>query len=207
MNIGSIIKSVVWVAIIGVGVYVYTSEDGSNEPDIDLARVLDITVDTIVKVAKVVDEADTDESQGDSAFLLLSEELAAAYNAETPPLDPEQIGAATPASIGVLPLEDASLIAYTDSNNNNEYEESDKSLFLIEVDGENSRVIATSRIGAVHDRAFSGSGLLTGYLLGHMLSRQSAAGATRNVAQKTRVSSTQARARARAGSGSHSRGK
>ncbi|MCU7853745.1 MAG: hypothetical protein KZQ80_16195 [Candidatus Thiodiazotropha sp. (ex Monitilora ramsayi)] len=207
MNIGSIVKSVVWIAIIGVGLYIYTSEDDVNEPEIDLVQVLDVTVDTIVKVAREIDEANADESQSDSAFLLLSQELASAYNAEIPPLDPEQIGVTTPATIGVLPLKDASLLAYTDSNNSNDYEESDKSLFLIEVDGENSRVIATSRAGAVHDQAFSGTGLLTGFLLGHMLSRQSAAGATRNVASKTRVSPTQARARARAGSGSHSRGK
>ena len=99
------------------------------------------------------------------------------------------------------------MVAYSDKNKNGKYEEVEDGLFMIEVDGENSRVIATSNIGAVSDRATGGSGMFTGFLIGNMLNRQSAAGATAGVGQKKPVTATQARARTRAGSGSHSRGK
>lgn len=88
-------------------------------------------------------------------------------------------------------------------------DQNEDALFLIEVDGENSRVIATSRSGAVNDHHFSGTSLLAGYLIGSMLSRQSAAGVNKSaLANKQPVTAkAAASARARAGSGSHSSGK
>ncbi len=80
-------------------------------------------------------------------------------------------------------------------------------LFKIEIDGENARIIASSSSGAINEHNFSGTGLLTGYLIGSMLSRQGRAGVnTQALASKKPVTAATA-ARARAGSGSHSKGK
>ena len=223
MNTDAIVRSVVLTAIVVGGVYLYNSSGSSStgtsttaavdtSNDIDLGRVLDVTVDTIVKVedrlSKIPEEKKASiEGLGDESFFLLADELTLAYNAEQPHLDPRQRGSLEPVGISVMPLKDASLLAFGDKNSDQKLDETEDALFLIEVDGQNSRVIATSGIGAVSDRAFSGSGMLTGFLIGNMLSRQSSAGATAGVAQKKTASSTQARARARAGSGSHSRGK
>jgi len=95
-------------------------------------------------------------------------------------------------------------LAFVDSDTNGNFDDGEDALYMIEVDGENSRVIATSRSGAVNDSRISGTGLLTGMLIGSMLSRQRASGA--NPASKKTQTAKQA-ARSRAGSGSHSRGK
>jgi hypothetical protein len=204
LNTDALVRIVALVAVVGGGLYLYNldSEPTSSQPDADdiyLGRVLDITVDTIVKVDDEVKVMPEENRTGDQPFLYLADKLAVAYNSATPVLDGEQIG--------VNPLKDASLIAYADTNKDDKFDENEKALFLIEIDGQNSRVIATSGMGAVHDRGFSGSGMMTGFLIGNMLSRQSSAGATAGVAQKKTVSGTQARARSRSGSGSHSRGK
>lgn len=196
-------RLVLIAAVVG-GIYLFSNEGSGPEgqlaaSDIDLKRVLDVTVDTIVKVEKDIGAMPEAQKSGDAAFLLLADKLAVAYNAEQPPFDTQQIG--------VVPLKDASLISYADKNKNNKREETEDALFLIEVDGQNSRVIATSRTGAVSEHGFSGSGMLAGFLIGSMLSRQRSAGAAGSVAKKKPVSATQARARARSGSGSHSRGK
>ncbi|MBT5880661.1 MAG: hypothetical protein HOH46_16540 [Rhodospirillaceae bacterium] len=196
------------VVVIGAGAYFYdksSDSSGSNSSadlvvtDIDLEQVLDVTVDTIVRVDKTVENMPQGQSTASQAFFLLSSELATAYNAATPPLDENPID--------VVPLVDSSLLAYGDINLNGERDENEDALFLIEVDGQNSRIIATSRKGAVGEHRISGSGMFAGYLIGSMLSRQSSKGATAAVANKTPISATQARARARAGSGSHTRGK
>ncbi len=165
--------------------------------DIDLNQVLDVTVETIYAFEENHPElTGTQDSDPDGAFFQFSEDLAANYNAATPALYEGK-------QIGVIPQEDASLIAFDDTNGNADYDEGEDALYLIEVDGENSRVIATSRSGEVNDSRISGTGLLTGMLIGSMLSRQRASGA--NPASKKTQTAKQARSRA--GSGSHSRGK
>lgn len=205
MNTDALVRIVAVVAVIGGGLYFFMSGDDnkSSEPDVAdlyLGRVLDITVDTIVQTDKDIKAMPEDKRTGDQPFLYLADKLAVAYNSAEPVLESDRIG--------VSPLKDASLLAYADTNKDDNFDrQGENALFLIEVDGENSRVIATNAMGAVHDRAFSGSGMLTGFLIGNMLSRQSSAGATAGVMNKKTVSATQARARSRAGSGSHSRGK
>ncbi|MBU2984305.1 hypothetical protein KO528_02985 [Saccharophagus degradans] len=191
------------IAVAVIGYIAYSNFSGTStsytEESIDLNAVLDVTVDTIYAFEE---NAEGEPQLGpDETFIAFSEDLAENYNAAQPALHTKPIG--------VAPKTDASLLAYEDLNSNNEMDQNEDALFLIEVDGENSRVIATSRSGAVNDHHFSGTSLLAGYLIGSMLSRQSAAGVNKSaLANKQPVTAkAAASARARAGSGSHSSGK
>ena len=179
------------------GYFIWANFSGSSEDDLDLNQVLDITVETIYAFEEKHPElVGSEETSDNSAFVQFSEDLAVNYNAATPAIYEGQIG--------VIPQQDASLLAFVDADTNGNFDEGENALYMIEVDGENSRVIATSRSGAVNDSRISGTGLLTGMLIGSMLSRQRASGA--NPASKKTQTAKQA-ARSRAGSGSHSRGK
>jgi len=198
----NLIRYVPIALIAGYFLYNNFASDSSDlvANDIDLNQVLDITVETIYAFEESHPElVGTEESNADGAFFQFSEDLAANYNAAVPALHEGK-------QIGVVPQEDASLIAFEDNNANNNFDEGEDALYLIEVDGENSRVIATSRSGAVNDSRISGTGLLTGMLIGSMLSRQRASGANPS-AKKTQTAKQAQSARSRSGSGSHSRGK
>jgi len=181
------------------GYFLYNSFSSNDyvADDLDLNQVLDITVETIYAFEGNNPSLDvSQEGNEDAAFVKFSEDLETNYNAATPAIYQERIT--------VAPQQDASLIAFVDADANGSFDSGDEGLYLIEIDGENSRVIATSGSGAVNDTRISGTGLLTGMLIGSMLSRQRASGA--NPASKKTQTAKQA-ARSRAGSGSHSRGK
>jgi len=109
------------------------------------------------------------------------------------------------SAVGVVPNTDGSFDAFADTNNNSVKDSGEQDLFNLEIDKENSRLIASDET-AVRDSHFSGTGLLAGMLIGSMLSRQRAAG--KNPASKKATSkSAYKSARSRAGSGSHSSGK
>jgi hypothetical protein len=191
-----IVKYALIAAVIG-GVYFYSENSTESARDIDLNAVLDVTVDTLHSY-----QASLDGKEGldaDAAFSGLAAQLAANYNTAQPPLHS--------AEISVQPREDASLLAYEDGNKNDTVDEGENALFLIEVDGEQSRIIATSGTGAVNEHHFSGTSLLAGYLIGSMLGRQRAAGVNPSKLAAKQPVTAKAAARARAGSGSHARGK
>jgi len=194
----TVIKYGLIAAVLG-GVYLVSNNNSGPsfvEEEIDLNLALDITVDTLHSYS---DSLGDKKPEGDAAFLGFAEKLGTNYNLAQPPLYKEQIG--------VSPQADASLVAFSDTNMNRTLEEGEALLFKIEIDGEQSRIIASSNSGAVNEHHFSGTSLLTGYLIGSMLSRQRGAGVTsKQLASKKPVSS-QAAARSRAGSGSHSSGK
>jgi len=182
-----------------------------REPEIDLDAVLSVTMDSLTEmdVAAPREEGrlsvdgttmiEPDESETNRLLVGLADVLETNYNRAEPAL--------FDGDITVAAQNDASFVALADTNVNGEPDEGEDALWMIEVDGENARIVATDRSGAVNQSGFSGTGLLAGYLLGSMLSRQRAAGVnTQALANKRTVSPTQA-ARARAGSGSFSRGK
>ncbi len=222
MSTTSIVKYGLIAAVLG-GVYFFSSSDQDYATnDIDLNAVLDVTVETFYSYQEELDvqeasgELDSlfqdleggtegepvltaEEQKAGYAFKGIAEALTRDYNKVEPALHTTQIG--------VSPQTDASLLAYEDINGNQQMDAGENTIFLIEVDGEQQRVIATSNSGAINDHHFSGTGLLTGYLIGSMLSRQMGAGVNRSaMANKKPVSAKQA-ARSRAGSGSHSKGK
>lgn len=184
---------------------------GCSSPDIhdiDLKQALNITVNSIYTFEEQYGETfstaaaqeGNQEQASVEAFLNFSDFLQSEYNQAEPRLDD--------FSVGVWPQTDASLIAFSDINQNGEWDDAagENALFMIEIDGENSRVIATSNSGAVDEYRVSGSGFLAGYLIGSLLTRQRVAGVnTSNLATKKPI--TAAAARSRAGSGSYSRGK
>jgi hypothetical protein len=178
--------------------------NGPTAADTYLERVLDVSVRTIREVERELSSLPESEKSGDSPLVLLTVRLETAYNSAQPPIDTHPIV--------VFPQEDASLAVFADVNANRDYEqEVDRPLFSIEIDGQNSRVIASSyQTGVVDEYRSGGSGMFTGFLIGSMLGRQNAAGASAGVANKRPVSArqaTQARARARAGSGGVRTGK
>ena len=192
------------VALVIGGYFLYNKSDDSSDSnytanDIDLNAVLDVTIDTIYSFEESLEAQDQDTLNSDDTFIAFSEQLQTNYNTSEPALHW--------ANIAVAPRNDASLLAFEDSNGDNLQDENEPSLFLVEIDGENSRIIASSRSGAVNDHHFSGTGLLAGFLIGSMLNRQRAAGVnTSSLANKKPVTA-RAAAKSRAGSGSHSTGK
>ncbi|OUS02339.1 hypothetical protein A9Q81_08820 [Gammaproteobacteria bacterium 42_54_T18] len=197
---GNIGKYVMIAAVIA-GFYFYGQSNTSDyvEDDIDLNVVLDITVDTIYSYEDTIKAQGEESVDSDAAFMGFTEDLGVNLNNALP--------AIYTGRIGVSPQNDASVYAFDDKNANKIADEGELGLFVIEIDGENSRVIASSQSGAVNDHHFSGTGILTGLLIGSMLNRQRGAGVnTKSLASKKPVTA-KAAARARAGSGSHSKGK
>lgn len=191
----------VMIAVVIAGFYFYGQSNTSDyvEDDIDLNAVLDVTVDTIYSYEDKISSQDGSSVDTDTAFLGFTEELGVNLNYAQPVIYAGQIG--------VSPQNDGSVYAFDDKNGNKIADEGELGLFVIEIDGENSRVIASSSSGAVNEHHFSGTGILTGLLIGSMLNRQRGAGVnTKSLASKKPVTAKTA-ARARAGSGSHSRGK
>mgnify|MGYP006074754185 CR=1 FL=1 len=211
-----------WVLLLicGVAAFVYlndstSSNDGTpttsyNDPQqINLKHVLDITIDTIYAFEKMhgdkmkevaADSADTSELDNQALWTFV-EDLKTAYNSATPAISSE--------SIGVQPMMDASFIGFKDSNLDDEWDDKlEDALFQIELDGDRSRVIATSNTGAVDEHRVSGMpGFFTGYFMGSLLGRQAASGVKSSDLAAKKPVSAKAAARARAGSGSYSRGK
>ena len=117
--------------------------------------------------------------------------------------------------IGVVPEADGSFSAYTDKNNNQIKDIDEKTLFKVEADAKNGRLLASNEAGvAEQPHSFMGGGFFMGMLMGNLLSRQRMTGANparRKAGPAPRRSSSfnkrQPSARSRAGSGSHASGK
>ena len=183
------------------------SEGDLKVTKLDLDKVLNLTVPVIVANAKASEkfnpQSDAEkERYANSFFWKTADELTKTYNGSNPKIYED--------NLGVLPGTAGNLIAYEDLNRNLKRDESEKNIFFIEVDGENSRIIATSRIGASSNASFPAGTLLAGYFLGRMFMMQGAIPGYKNSLSNRKTVTTQkamSNARARAGSGSHRRGK
>ena len=118
--------------------------------------------------------------------------------------------------ISVQLLKDASFSGFVDKNINGTLDKDENLLFKLEVDGDNSRLIATDAEGRAVSQGFSGSGFMAGALMGMLLSRQRGAGVGRGAFNNRQVTSrsaykaprsTGSRARSSTRSGGMSRGK
>lgn len=197
--------SKVFMGVLIVGGITGCSDDGtpkSNSPvssNVDLNRILDVTVNEIVSFESVFGDQLKQMGEPDLALITFSEALQVAYNEASPALHT--------SSVAVAPLVDATLLVVEDSNRDGQVQENENTVWQIEIDGQNSRVIASSWQGEVRDSNVGGmGGFFAGYLMGSMLNRQSVHGSPSSIAQK-RSAPPQYSARSRAGSGSHFRGK
>ena len=168
----------------------------SSQVPPDLDKILDITSNTLLEFQD--NEAELKEEEAMKAFVA---QLEQNLNSSNPVVHQ--------GTIGIQLKEDGSLLGYDNPNNNEIKDSGESELFTIEIDSEKNRLIATDISGTSRDHHFSGTGLLAGLLIGHLLSRQRAAGVNpKSLANKTVTpKSSYQNARSRAGSGSHSRGK
>lgn len=183
----------------------------SGEPEvelIDLDKVLDVTMNTMDQVktetaapiaGQPVDEA-TKQKQLDEFNTLFTQNLNNAKIYSQP--------------LATEVKRDGSFEGFVDANQDLKQDSGEKKLFTVEVDSERNRLIATdTQEGYRRDHGFSMGGLATGLLIGHLLSRQSAAGiqpskfANAQMSPKGYHSSAVSSAKARAGSGSFKSGK
>ncbi|WP_039018544.1 hypothetical protein [Halocynthiibacter namhaensis] len=105
-------------------------------------------------------------------------------------------------TLGLDVQADATFLGYADANANGVQDEGEGKVFTVEIDEENNRLIATDVAGNSSGLRFSGTGFLTGMLLGNLLSRQRGAGISKgsfNNRSVTPRSSYRAPSSARAG--------
>ena len=161
----------------------------------DLDRVLDVTADTLYQFEQ------NNRAVDGTAVEEFASKLQSNLRRAQPPVHP--------GPVGLVANSDGSFSGYYDKNDNQQRDSGEKDLFKVEVDSEKQRLIASDANGYVRDHSFSGSGLLAGMLIGHLLSRQSAAGVNRSsLSNKQAMTKSQySSARTRSSSGSHARGK
>ena len=183
------------------------SEGDLKVTKLDLQRVLDVTVPVILQNAKessrINPKTAADKVNFSSMyFIKTAKDLAKVYNGTNPKIYED--------NLDVSPRTSGALVAYEDINKNFKQDENEQNIFFIDVDGENSRIIATSRIGASSNASFPAGSLLAGYFLGRMLTMQSNFPNRKNYVNNAKTVTPQkamSNARARAGSGSHRAGK
>jgi len=162
---------------------------GSKTAVPDLDQALNVAAESLIQFEN--SNADITEQNAMDEFALV---YTNSLNAAQPPIHT--------GPVGVVSKADGSFGVFDDKNSNKLADSGEEELFVVEVDEENGRLVASAD-SYVRDRGFSGGGLLMGYLIGSMLGRQMSSGA--KPGQKK--ASPKMSAKQRAGSGSHSRGK
>ena len=181
-----------FIAVV-IGVSVLNNKDGGSSAGAATAQLdqaLGIATDTINNFEST---PDVNENNAMDKF---AEKYTAGLNAAQPPINSNAIGGVS--------QDNGSILSFDDANGNGIQDSDEKDLFMMEVDSENNRLIASSE-GESRSGGFSASGLLMGMMIGNMLSRQRATG-TNPAARRTTARGTPS-AKSRSGSGSHSRGK
>lgn len=148
---------------LGVALFALSACGGSKTQTADLGQVLD-RADYAMSNYDVSTEGTEASDAEMEAFTLY---MAGVMNS-SPKFYDQQLG---------LELKsDASFVGFVDANGNTTRDSGEDDVFTLEVDSENERLIATDATGDAVHRRFSGSGILTGLLIGNLLSRQSRAG-------------------------------
>ncbi len=168
----------------------FLAPSGNSETTAQLDRVLGVASETIN------DFENTPDVNKDNAMDKFALKYNDSLNNAEPPIHEN--------TLGTKARENGSLLSFDDKNANGVQDEGEESLFMMEVDAENNQLIATNREES-RQSGFSGSGLLMGYMIGSMLSRQRATGTNPAARRATAKGTPSARSRSR--SGSHSRGK
>jgi len=179
-----------FIAVALIGTFLGGNGGGNSEATAQLDRVLGVANNTIN------DFENTADVNKDNAMDKFAVKYNDSLNAAEPPIHT--------STLGTRARENGSLLSFDDKNSNGVQDPGEDSLFMMEVDTENNQLVATNQEES-RQSGFSGSGLLMGYMLGSMLSRQRATGTNPATRRATAKGTPSARNRSR--SGSHSRGK
>lgn len=160
--------------VIGIVVNLF-SGDGDDVKVVDL----DVVLDSFIEAAEAMpspEEAPEGSSEEPSAD---SDDLTGTFMAnyaaklqEADILEGDTVGIGYADSLGAF-------VGYADANQDGEKSDDEESIFTVEVDTENDRLIATDLQHSYHrDGTYrsSGGGFLTGYLVSRMLFSQRRAG-------------------------------
>lgn len=131
-----------------------TELDGKEAANVKAEGGDDANDQAVVGIEVVESE---DKSKTDSFVKLFRSKLNAAKLVSKP--------------IGVKIEESGVINGFADSDNNNVMGAGEKSIFKIEIDEAGDRVVATDGGGHYRDHRYRGRGIMTGYFLGRMLSR------------------------------------
>ncbi|MGH1331712.1 MAG: hypothetical protein ACRBBK_12585 [Paracoccaceae bacterium] len=159
------IKGIAIVAFLGFLAYsIFLAP--KSEPRADLGAILDRTEYALNTYQNYLGENEvaevTDENMAEfSGF------LTQVLNSE-PPVYPKTIGMNVQA--------DATFLGFADANADGIQNDGEGKVFTVEIDEENGRLIATDIAGNSSGLRFSGTGFLTGMLLGNLIGRQRGAG-------------------------------
>lgn len=166
---GTVVKyGLIGLAVAGfLGYQAY--DKAANPQTADLGQVLDRTefaIETFEEYAAAnTDSTELTDSQVDDFGV----HLANVMNTEPRFYDD---------FIGMKVQDDAVFLGFKDSNANGSQDSGEKKVFSVEIDSENYRLIATDETGETVGHRFSGTGIMTGLLIGSMLNRQRNAGIT-----------------------------
>jgi len=165
MNFKLIQYGVIGIAVLGY--FGYSAFKDSRPQTADLGQVLDRAdyALTNYQVADAESEITDEQMEGFTSF------MGDVMNAQPVFYD---------GALGMELKEDAVFLGFADANANRVRDSGEKDVFKLEVDTENSRLIATDMAGASVHHRYSGSGIITGLLIGNLLSRQSRAGVSRS---------------------------
>lgn len=186
------------VGVLGIGLIAYLFMGDGGKPSINLTEVLNRSVIAMEKYDRFLKQNKIEKAT-DEHLTTLND------------IFQEELNKAPRLHSGLIATrlgKDAKFTGVDDANRNKVADTDEKLLFTVELDGQNKRMIASDEAGRGTYQGFSGSGFLTGILIGSMLSRQRSAGiqpgSFSNRRLATPASYTQgrrARARSRARSG------
>jgi hypothetical protein len=201
--------------------------DSTEVNVIDLNKVLDVMIETLDQMPAVTGAnavtpvsdtgfIKTALNDGSSESPAVDEATKEKYMQEFNARYTENLNKAQfyPQPLATEVKNDGSFSGFVDANQNLAHDSGEPQIFTVEIDAERSRLIATdTTYGYRRDGGFSMSGLAAGLLVGHLLSRQSAAGVNTSKFKNMQMSPKNyhagavASARAKAGSGSFKSGK
>lgn len=182
-------------ALLVIG-YFFLFGDDRGEQTADLGQVLDRTEYVMLNYQNYLEENAIDE-MGEAQIAEFTQFYRAVLNADPRFYD---------ATLGLTAQEDGSFLGYADANSNGFQDNDEGKVFIVEIDEENRRLIATDVAGESAGLRFSGTGFVAGALLGHYLSKQRSAGISKGSFNNRSVASrasykapSSARSRSRSG--------
>ncbi|MFY0680702.1 MAG: ATP-dependent metallopeptidase FtsH/Yme1/Tma family protein [Thalassovita sp.] len=162
-------RGIIIVAVLGfVVIAMFASPRGAQS--VDMGQVLDRTEFALTQFEGHLDEnkiTEVSDNQVDQFSGYLTDVLNSEPRFHS-------------AAFGINVQPDAKFLGFEDANDNGVKDDSETDLFTVEIDEANNRLIGTDMSGNSTGMGFSGSGFLTGMLIGNLLSRQRSAGVTAN---------------------------